>query len=82
MNKHLNYFSVAYFTSNSFEKQALSTATTNKIPLRHRYTKRLLNLKGLNNDSALCRRLRSYNLTSHIFVHSRQWGQVAHSPQA
>jgi hypothetical protein len=29
MNKHFSYFSVAYFTSNSFEKQALSTATTN-----------------------------------------------------
>ena len=29
MNKLFNYFNIAYFTSNSFEKQALSTATTN-----------------------------------------------------
>jgi len=74
MNKHFNYFSVAYFTSNSFEKQALSTATTNKSLLRHRYTKCLLNLRSQSNDSAFC----SYNLTSHIFVHSRGWGQVGH----
>jgi len=67
MNKHFIYFSVAYFTSNSFEKQALSTGTTNILLLRHHCTKRLLNPKGQSNDSAICYRLRSYNLTSHIF---------------